>query len=79
MAQQFNDPQCRKAADPAHRCTDKHGHWFASPLRAARPGTTCWWEQMQRLEETRKAVLDDLAKFAADVQSASTLDELVRL
>lgn len=65
MAQQFNDPQCRKADDPAHRCTDKHGAWFESPVRPARPGSVCWWETMRRLEDDRAEEQRDLEAFRA--------------
>lgn len=74
MAQQFNDEQCRKADDPAHRCTDKFGAWFASPVRPARPGSTCWWETIQQLEDERALEEAALRRLAA----ASTLDDLLR-
>lgn len=48
MAQQFNDSQCRRADDPAHRCTDKFGDHWASPVREPRPGSMCWSETLTR-------------------------------
>lgn len=83
-AQQFNDQQCRRADDPAHRCTDKFGDWFASPLRPARPGAVCWWETIMRLEDERlaeHAALQHLADsstldaFAQPYDPAPTADE----
>lgn len=72
MAQQFNDPQCRRADDPAHRCTDKHGDWFASAVRAARPGSLCWWERLKRAEDQRLRDANALRRLT----DALTLEDL---
>lgn len=72
---QFNDPQCRRGDDPAHRCTDKYGDWFASPVRPARPGATCWWETMQRLEDERRLERALLRAYLADLDQLTTLEQ----
>lgn len=63
MDHSFQDPTCRARDKKGHRCVDKHGDWFASPQRAARPGSVCWYEQLSRLEDERRQARAELEEF----------------